>query len=316
MYFCPSCKINLEKVKSAKGDYLKCEKNACKLFNKKFKIHNKKPILIPFGFKDCIFKSDFSDKFINLGSSKRSSKKKLAKLKLVLQKIFYGQSRKTIDNFNIVLNHLKTNNKLLIIGGGSIGSGMDNFLFSCKEKKIIIQSIDVYDSDQITVIADAHYLPFPDEYFDAVIIQAVLEHVLNPARVVNEIRRVLVNRGLVFAETPFMQSVHEGPFDFIRFSHSGHRWLFRKFEEVSSGAHQGGFSSSLFIFSHTLSGVFKNYKVGLILRIFFTRICSFLDNLISSKNNIDVACGLYFIGKKSTSLKKNSWIIDYYKGGQ
>ena len=45
--------------------------------------------------------------------------------------------------------------------------------------------------------------PFPDSSFNIVIIQAVLEHVLNPQKVVKEINRVLKNKGIIYSETPF-----------------------------------------------------------------------------------------------------------------
>ena len=75
---------------------------------------------------------------------------------------------------------------------------------------------------------------------DAVICQAVLEHVLEPASAVSEIHRVLRRDGLVYAETPFMQQVHERAYDFSRFTQSGHRWLFRRFSEISAGPIGGG----------------------------------------------------------------------------
>jgi 2-polyprenyl-3-methyl-5-hydroxy-6-metoxy-1,4-benzoquinol methylase len=45
---------------------------------------------------------------------------------------------------------------------------------------------------------------FGDGTCDAVVVQAVLEHVLQPDVVVAEIHRVLRPDGLVYAETPFM----------------------------------------------------------------------------------------------------------------
>ena len=45
--------------------------------------------------------------------------------------------------------------------------------------------------------------------------------------------------GLVYADTPFMQQVHMGRYDFTRFTYLGHRRLFRKFEEIDSGAVSG-----------------------------------------------------------------------------
>ena len=39
----------------------------------------------------------------------------------------------------------------------------------------------------------------------------------------------------MYAETPFMQQVCVARFDFTRFTHLGHRRLFRWFDEVRSG---------------------------------------------------------------------------------
>ena len=94
---------------------------------------------------------------------------------------------------------------------------------------------DVYFGGRVNVVADGHDLPFIDGMFDAVICQAVLEHVLDPYRCVDEIHRVLKPAGLVYAETPFMQQVHGGPYDFTRFSLLGHRRLFRNFEQELAG---------------------------------------------------------------------------------
>ena len=60
-------------------------------------------------------------------------------------------------------------------------------------------------------VADAHRVPLATESVDALVIQAVLEHVLDPWRVAAEIHRVLRPGGLVYADTPFLQQVHEGP---------------------------------------------------------------------------------------------------------
>ena len=58
-----------------------------------------------------------------------------------------------------------------------------NFLINVA--KICFESIDVYFSDNLTAIADAHYLPYKDKSFDAVIIQAD-EHVINPQHLRNK----------------------------------------------------------------------------------------------------------------------------------
>ena len=121
---------------------------------------------------------------------------------------------------------------VLVIGGGTIGLGADELY---RNRSIELVGTDVYASPNTALVADAHKLPFEDGVFDGVWVQAVLEHVLEPATIVDEIHRVLRRGGLVYAETPFMQQVHERAYDFSRFTQSGHRWLFRRFSELSAG---------------------------------------------------------------------------------
>lgn len=52
-------------------------------------------------------------------------------------------------------------------------------------------------------------------------------------------RRVLKPHGMLYAETPFMQQVHERAYDFTRFTANGHRWLFRRFEQIDAGVNRG-----------------------------------------------------------------------------
>ena len=316
MFACPNCKEKLIRVKYS---HLECINKSCQLPKKTFPIINKIPILIPFNLEDCILEDSYSENYINFGSKKRDASNIKIKIKKTIQDLIYGKNNKTIKNYKYLADHLKKDSKILIIGGGTIGSGADYFFSICKKKGIKIDSIDVYFSQNITAIADAHYLPFENESYELVIIQAVLEHVINPNRVVDEIYRILKNNAIVYAETPFMQCVHEGPYDFTRFSHSGHRWLFKKFKEISSGAHHGAFSSSLFILSYAISGLLRSKTIGILIRILFTRFSKFLDLINDYKSNIDVACGTYFLGIKSNdySNEKNQIKIGtFYKGAQ
>lgn len=50
--------------------------------------------------------------------------------------------------------------------------------------------------------ADAEKLPFPDSHFDAAIATAIIEHVPNPGKFVEEIRRVLKPGGVCVITTP------------------------------------------------------------------------------------------------------------------
>src|SRR5690606_38382329 len=117
---------------------------------------------------------------------------------------------------------------------------------------------DVYSSPEVDFIADGHEIPIRSGSVDAVIVQAVLEHVLDPQKVVDEIHRVLKPQGLVYAETPFMQQVHEGPYDFTRFTESGHRWLFRRFARIDSGALRGPGTALLWSVRYAITATLGN----------------------------------------------------------
>ena len=122
--------------------------------------------------------------------------------------------------------------------------------------------------------ADAHDIPFEEATFDGVIVQAVLEHVADPHRCVEQIHRVLKTGGVVYADTPFMQQVHAGGHDFTRFTHVGQRRLFRKFEEVSSGASCGPAMALAWAYQYFLLS-FVRSKTARRAAIAFARVTGF-----------------------------------------
>lgn len=120
--------------------------------------------------------------------------------------------------------------RVLVIGSGGLRLGVESDR---------VLNTDVAFGPAVDAIADAHDLPFPNGSFDLVIAAAVLEHVADPQRCEAEIRRILIPGGHVFADTPFLQPVHMGAYDFTRFTPIGHRRLFRHFDEVAAGISTG-----------------------------------------------------------------------------
>jgi len=202
--------------------------------------------------------------------------------------------------------------RVLIVGGGSIGQGMDPLY---ADPSIHLYSFDIYASPYVQFIADAHQIPLPDEYFDAIVVQAVLEHVLQPAEVVAEIWRVLKFDGLVYAETPFMQQVHEGAFDFTRYTDSGHRYLFRQFDLIKSGASGGPGLQFMWSVDYLARGVFRSRRAGSLAKLafFWTQ---YLDRFIPDEYQVDGASGVYFLGRKSRETVPPQAMARYYKGAQ
>lgn len=102
-----------------------------------------------------------------------------------------------------------------------------------------IVNLDIVASPSVDVVADAHHLPFPDGSFDAVILQSVIEHVLEPEQVLAEAGRVLGLGGQIWVEAPFNYPIHDTA-DYYRWTLSGLRYVVSKHFEVSrSGALMG-----------------------------------------------------------------------------
>ena len=74
--------------------------------------------------------------------------------------------------------------------------------------------------------------PFPDESFDVVFSDSVLEHVVRPFDVMDEVYRVLRKGGRGFILVPFHYKAHGSPHDFFRYSKGGLHLLLREFTEI------------------------------------------------------------------------------------
>lgn len=204
--------------------------------------------------------------------------------------------------------------RVLIVGGRVLGEGMSALV----DRDLELVETDVALGPRTAVVCDAHSLPFADETFDGVVAQAVLEHVADPARCVAEIRRTLKPGGLVYAETPFIQHVHAGAHDFTRFTHLGHRRLFRDFDEVDSGAACGPGMALAWTFTGFLQSFAANpfqRRVAGALGHLFSFPLRFVDPyLIDRPGALDVASALYFLGRKGTATLSDAELPRHYRG--
>ncbi len=226
--------------------------------------------------------------------------------------IAYGTNPTAVENSRAMLRAMTERAPaptLLIIGGGALGAGVDTFL---RDASLQVIATDVYASPNTHLVTDAHHLPFADAVFDGVWITAVLEHVLEPQSVVDEIWRVLKPTGLVYAETPFMQQVHERAFDFTRFTASGHRWLFRRFEQIDAGAPAGGGSALVWSIRYFVRAFGVGDKLATLaaLPFFWLR---FLDRGMRGRAGADAALGFFFLGRKSDRSLGPKDMVAYYE---
>ena len=166
-------------------------------------------------------------------------------------------------------------------------------------------NLEIEATPTVDIVADGHNLPFPDNTFDAVISEAVLEHVRNPKQVVTEIHRVLKPDGYVCAAVPFLQGYHASPHDYQRWTTTGFIALFSQFDEIESGACAGP--------TATLHWIFREY-VGLVCSFgsllvakaisllvgWLTFPLVLLDSLLMLHPHSHIlASAVYFVGRKT-----------------
>jgi SAM-dependent methyltransferase len=205
--------------------------------------------------------------------------------------------------------------RVLVIGGGQLGQGTEA-LTDAPDLELV--ETDVYIGPRTMIVCDGHHLPFADGSFDGVVIQAVLEHVLDPPAVVAEIHRVLAPGGLVYAETPFLQQVHEGAYDFTRWTESGHRRLFRMFEAIDTGVTTGPAIALLWSLCYFARSLARQRTAQLILEkltiVLFLWLKPLDAALIKRASATDGACGVYFMGRRADSAVDDHDVISWYRG--
>jgi SAM-dependent methyltransferase len=75
---------------------------------------------------------------------------------------------------------------------------------------------------------DGETIPFPDRSFDTVLSVQVLEHTPHSQHLLDEMRRVLRDDGLLILTAPFSFRLHEEPHDYFRFTSHGLRSMCAK----------------------------------------------------------------------------------------
>lgn len=215
------------------------------------------------------------------------------------QRLVYGDQKQTRLRCSIFINlvskvlNVKGIASVLIIGSGKVGRGCE----SLYENNVGITGVDIYASPTTDYICDAHNLPFKDDSFEGVWIQSVLEHVVLPEVVVLEINRILKVGGIVYSETPFLQQVHEGVYDFTRFTVLGHRYLFREFKAIEFGFDKDARTVMAWSFRCWIRGLLRSQILSSLLAFPVFIILRLIDPYISSKVSCDSCSGVFY-GKK------------------
>ncbi len=179
---------------------------------------------------------------------------------------------------------------------------------------------DVDAGANVDLLCDGHDLPFADACFDAVVTTAVLEHMLYPEQVASEIARVLKHGGLLYSELPFMQQVHEGAYDFTRYTLSGHRRLFNRFTEIDAGMVAGPATALVwalenFALAFFTSAMTRKFAKA-VVRVLFAWIKHVDRVLVDRPEAMDSASCTYFYGAKGAQPVADLEIVKRYRGAK
>ena len=261
----------------------------------------------------------FPKKVIFESLNKRRKTKNSLLSKSCVPKISVNLARKNLDMyFQRVASLSKGEIYILVIGGGSQKLWLDKKALVYKNIILIYSDIDI--NSKVDLYCDAHELPFFDSSIDGVITTAVLEHVLYPEVVATEITRVIKTSGMLYSEIPFMQQVHEGAYDFTRYSLSGHRRVFNMFTEIDSGLVAGPgtvlvWSIENFILAFFSTNIIRIIMKGFVRYLFFW--FKYFDYFFKNKKQaMDGASCTFFIGIKLNTIIADKQIINDYVGGK
>lgn len=297
-FVCCPCEKHAE-LEFVKGRYYCSQKNCVhQPGGLGFKAAREVPILVSKHNCDTAFDSN----------GKPPHEKKGRVRSWVFERTKIRQTNLKIDHVRQYLKHGSLD--VLIVGSGSTTKFYQTNQYFGSHN---IYATDICAYEGTDFIADAHFLPVKSESFDLIWIEAVLEHLIDPSLVVSEIHRVLRKDGIVFSEIPFLQHVHEGEYDFVRYTRAGHRYLFKNFAELESGINGGSFVVLSWAVAQAVWALFRIKLLGALVRHFLLNTVGRLDFISSASVNSDGCSGTYFIGRKSLNILTQRELIEVSK---
>ncbi len=240
--------------------------------------------------------------------------------KYVFHKLHFSGIQDSLDKFKNKLKRFSYLYSLLIkiVSPVLVGNDVDNFLkryikndtlalnIGSGNTKISanVYNVDIFSYDNVDVVCNIEDLPFKNNSIDLILNLAVLEHVPNPKKVIDEIQRVLKPGGVVYTAFPFIQGFHASPYDFTRVTQEGIKILHQEFELIEVKPFGGPTSGMLWILQEWIAILFSFgnkklhmliYIVVMVLTFPFKYLDYFLLKHPMAKN---ISSGFIFIGKK------------------
>ena len=157
-----------------------------------------------------------------------------------------------------------------------------------------IETLDVNDyGDYPNIISDiCSNISGLENKYDKIICIAILEHVYNPFKAVENLKKMLRDNGKIYGMVPYLYHYHAPKDlkfqDYFRFSKDALAYLFKDYSSVELYPIRGRISTS---FNMMFAGRWKKYMEK-------TNINIYLDKLSSDEKNLKQCSGFNFIVKK------------------
>jgi SAM-dependent methyltransferase len=171
------------------------------------------------------------------------------------------RNRDLIDRFDHLQKYTNGNKKRFL----DIGSGEGYSLIKANKYGWEVFGIDISDlriqeakqKNINFVLSDLISAKFPDNYFDCIYMDSVLEHVPNPIQMLNEIKRILNVGGCVYIGVPNEDSLFTR-FLGILYKFSGRKSESSRLKPFAPSFHIGGFNN------HSLKFAIKSHGFSII----------------------------------------------------
>ncbi len=221
---------------------------------------------------------------LKIGNPKEKNKELIKLIKNVQINQFYLKNQK--DFRDLILSNIQEGDTVLDLGKGM----REKFnMINCSK----LETLDVNEYDDYPDIICDLCGEINDDIknrYDKIICLAVLEHVYNPFKAIENITKLLKDGGKVYGMVPYLYHYHAPDDlkfqDYFRFSKDALSYLFKDFKEVELYPIRGKLSTSLNIL---LEGKWKKYIEKTKINIFFNKFFN---------KNLDQCSGYNFILKK------------------
>jgi len=161
---------------------------------------------------------------------------------------------------------------------------------------------DAVHSPNLDVVNTCGSLPFKDNTFDAVISQAVFEHVRNPFLMAREVHRILKPGGIFYLTTAFMQPLHGDPSHYYNMTMNGLKDVLADFDIEEIGlepSQQPSYGIQMAIEAVLPYMTSGNMKDAIeFAHEFIVSNRSQFDNALGPVGRETLAAGFYAVGRK------------------